>query len=90
MTWTLLAATGDLQYARSQMALSLGWHIVIASFGVGFPAMAVFAEWRSLRTADADLNALAHTWAKAMGVLFASARCPGPSCPSRWACSGPG
>ncbi len=61
----------DLYHARMQMAVSLGWHIVIASFGVGFPAMVVFAEWRSRRRGDADLESLAHTWAKAMGVLFA-------------------
>ena len=28
------------------MAVSLGWHIVIACFGVGFPAIVLFAEWR--------------------------------------------
>ncbi len=61
----------DLYHARMQMALSLGWHIVIACFGVGFPAMVLFAEWRSVRRGDADLAALARTWAKAMGVLFA-------------------
>jgi cytochrome d ubiquinol oxidase subunit I len=69
---TLLAATpADLYHARMQMAVSLGWHIVIASFGVGFPSMVLYAEWRSRRRDDADLAALAHTWAKAMGVLFA-------------------
>jgi cytochrome bd ubiquinol oxidase subunit I len=68
----LLAATpADLYHARMQMAVSLGWHIVIASFGVGFPSMVLFAEWRSRRRDDADLAVLAHTWAKAMGVLFA-------------------
>jgi cytochrome d ubiquinol oxidase subunit I len=65
------AETPDLLYARSQMALSLGWHIIIACFGVGFPSMVIFAEWRARRKDDADLLALAHTWAKAMGVLFA-------------------
>ena len=61
----------DLYHARMQMALSLGWHIIIACFGVGFPAMVLFAEWRSVRRGDADLAALARTWSKAMGVLFA-------------------
>jgi cytochrome d ubiquinol oxidase subunit I len=61
----------DLYFARMQMALSLGWHIIVACFGVGFPALVLFAEWRAWRRSDADLNALAHTWAKAMGVLFA-------------------
>jgi cytochrome d ubiquinol oxidase subunit I len=64
-------ATADLQYARSQMALSLGWHIVLACFGVGFPSMVLYAEWRARRRGDADLERLAHTWAKVMGVLFA-------------------
>lgn len=65
------AVAADLFHARMQMALSLGWHIVVACFGVGFPAMVLFAEWRSHRNADQDMAALARTWAKAMGVLFA-------------------
>ncbi|MGQ0778952.1 MAG: cytochrome ubiquinol oxidase subunit I [Pseudonocardiales bacterium] len=65
------AASPDLFHARMQMAFSLGWHIVVACFGVGFPAMVLFAEWRAYRRGDQDMNALAHTWAKAMGVLFA-------------------
>ncbi len=66
-----VAASSDLFHARMQMALSLGWHIVVACFGVGFPAMVLFAEWRAHRNRDPDLEALAHTWAKALGVLFA-------------------
>jgi len=85
----VLASPADFVYARSQMALSLGWHIVVACFGVAFPAMVVFAEWRGHR-GDPELSRLAHTWARAMGVLFASARSPAPSSPSRWACCGPG
>jgi cytochrome d ubiquinol oxidase subunit I len=65
------ATAADLYHARMQMAVSLGWHIVIACFGVGFPSMVLYAEWRGYRRDDADLHALAHTWAKAMGVLFA-------------------
>jgi len=61
----------DLMAARLQMALSLGWHIIIASFGVGMPAVMVFTEWRGLRTKDPAYTQLARRWAKAMGVLFA-------------------
>jgi cytochrome bd ubiquinol oxidase subunit I len=32
----------------------------------------VFTEWRAHRTGDPALHDLAHTWAKAMGVLFAA------------------
>ncbi|MBW4718737.1 cytochrome ubiquinol oxidase subunit I [Saccharothrix sp. SC076] len=54
------------------MALSLGWHIVFACFGIAFPAIVVFTEWRGHRRGDEALTRLAHTWAKAMGVLFAA------------------
>jgi cytochrome d ubiquinol oxidase subunit I len=65
-------AAENLYPARMQMALSLGWHIVFACFGIAFPLITLLAEWRGRRRGDADLTALAHTWAKAMGVLFAA------------------
>jgi cytochrome d ubiquinol oxidase subunit I len=65
------AAPTDLMAARVQMALSLGWHIIIASFGVGMPAVTVFAEWWGLRTGDEVIQRLARRWATTMGVLFA-------------------
>ena len=61
----------DLMAARSQMALSLGWHIIIACLGVGFPLLVVFAEWRGHRTGDPVWELLAHRWARSLGVLFA-------------------
>jgi cytochrome bd ubiquinol oxidase subunit I len=65
------ATPADLAAARSQMALSLGWHIVLACFGVGLPAIVLVAEWRGLRTGDPVYRLLARRWARAMGVLFA-------------------
>ena len=61
----------DLMAARTQMAVSLGWHIIIACFGVGFPLLAVFCEWRGYRTGDTAWGMLARRWGRAMGVLFA-------------------
>jgi cytochrome bd ubiquinol oxidase subunit I len=61
----------DLMAAREQMALSLGWHIVLACLGVGLPALTLFAEWRGIRTGDLSYQLLARRWARAMGVLFA-------------------
>lgn len=61
----------DLLFARWQMALSLGWHIVIASYGVGFPALILIAEALGRWRADEVYLALARRWAKAAGVLFA-------------------
>ena len=66
-----LAAAPDLTSARMQMALSLGWHIVIACFGVGFPVLVLIAEWRGYRTGDRTYDVLARRWAKALAVLFA-------------------
>jgi cytochrome d ubiquinol oxidase subunit I len=65
-------AEQNLYPARMQMALSLGWHIVFSCLGVAFPVITVYAEWRAHRTGDPVLHDLAHTWAKAMGVLFAA------------------
>jgi cytochrome d ubiquinol oxidase subunit I len=68
----LTDAAENLFPARMQMAISLGWHIIFACFGVAFPLIVVFTEWRAHKRGNADLRALAHTWAKAMGVLFAA------------------
>lgn len=65
------ATPANLVAAREQMALSLGWHIVLACFGVGMPALTLLAEWRGLRTGEVALRLLARRWARAMGVLFA-------------------
>jgi cytochrome d ubiquinol oxidase subunit I len=65
------ASPGDLRAARTQMAVSLGWHIIIACLGVGFPLLVLFAEWRWIRTGEEVWRLLARRWARALGVLFA-------------------
>ena len=43
----LIAAAADpagLLPARPQMAFTFGWHIILASFGVAFPAMIFVAH----------------------------------------------
>ena len=69
MVLPILAADA-LQPARYQMAVSLGWHIIIAAFGVAFPAIIFVAHRRGLRGDPAGL-VLAQRWAKVSGVLFA-------------------
>jgi cytochrome bd ubiquinol oxidase subunit I len=66
----LLALT-NLNAARTQMAVSLGFHIVFASFGIGLPLLLLYAEYRANRTGDRVWMALARRWAKAFGILFA-------------------
>lgn len=67
-----LAAQPDPWAARQQMALSLGWHIIIACVGVEFPAFVILAEATGLRRRDPDLLLLARRWSKTLGVPFAA------------------
>jgi cytochrome d ubiquinol oxidase subunit I len=57
--------------ARQMQALSLGVHIPIVCFGIAFPTMVLFAEWRYRRTGDRVYLTIARRWSKAMITLFA-------------------
>ena len=57
--------------ARQMQALSLAVHIPLVCFGIAFPAMVLFAEWRYLRTGDPLYRTLARRWSKVMLALFA-------------------
>jgi cytochrome d ubiquinol oxidase subunit I len=70
--YLLADAAQNLFPARMQMAVSLGWHIIFSCLGVAFPTIVVFTEWQAHKRGNPDLHSLAHTWAKAMGVLFAA------------------
>src|SRR5262250_1648538 len=61
----------DLDYARSQMAFSLGFHIVFAALGIALPLVMVIAEWRYIRTGKEVYLVLAKRWAKGSAILFA-------------------
>ena len=61
----------DLLAARSQMAMSLGFHILFAVIGIGLPALMVLAEWRWIRTGDQVFLELAKRWSKGAAILFA-------------------
>ena len=61
----------DLLAARTQMALSLGFHIVFAEIGIAMPLLMVLAEWRWRRTGERAYYDLAKRWAKGTAVLFA-------------------
>ena len=68
------AAPVDQRYlfeARQMQALSLAVHIPLVCFGIAFPALVLFAEWRYLRTGDPLYRTLARRWSKIMLALFA-------------------
>lgn len=61
----------DLLAARSQMGLSLAFHIIFAMIGIGMPLLMTMAEWRWLRTGDAMYLQLAKRWSKGTAIMFA-------------------
>jgi cytochrome bd ubiquinol oxidase subunit I len=60
-----------LLQARQMQALSFSVHIPLVCFGIAFPAMVLFVEWRYLRTGDELYRTLAKRWTKVMAALFA-------------------
>jgi cytochrome bd ubiquinol oxidase subunit I len=61
----------DLFAARSQMAMSLAFHILFAAVGMAMPLLMVLAERRHLRTGDPLDLELARRWARGTAILFA-------------------
>src|ERR1051325_10535990 len=61
----------DLLAARSQMAMSLAFHIVFAAIGIAMPLLMVISEWRWQRTREEIYLTLAKRWAKGTAILFA-------------------
>lgn len=57
--------------ARQQTAFSLGWHIILACFGVAFPAMIFVVHWRGVVRGDPIALVLARRWSKVAALLFA-------------------
>lgn len=61
----------DLLAARSQMGISLAFHIVFAVVGIAMPVMMVVAERRWQVTGHAIYLDLAKRWSKGTAILFA-------------------
>jgi len=60
-----------LYEARQMQALSLTVHIPLVCFGIAFPVLVLFAEYRYLRTGDTLYRTLAKRWSRIMLALFA-------------------
>ena len=68
---TLAELPAQLAPARSQMAFTLGFHIILASLGVGFPALMLIANYIGLKRNDEVALGLAQRWSKVAAVTFA-------------------
>src|SRR5580693_9888196 len=67
----VLASAREVLPARAQMASTLGFHIILACFGIAFPTIVLVAEYIGLRRSDEVAMRLARRWSQAMGVLVA-------------------
>jgi cytochrome d ubiquinol oxidase subunit I len=61
----------DFLFARSQMAMSLAFHIIFAAVGIGMPLLMAAAEAVYLRTKEPGYLDLSKRWAKGTAILFA-------------------
>jgi cytochrome d ubiquinol oxidase subunit I len=61
----------DLLAARSQMAVSLAFHIIFAVIGIAMPLLMVVAERRWQKTRDPVYLDLAKRWSRGTAILFA-------------------
>src|SRR5213595_1478043 len=71
LTVAILLPMPDLLAARSQMGVSLAFHIVFAVIGIAMPLMMVLAERRWQVTGHTIYLDLAKRWAKGTAILFA-------------------
>jgi cytochrome bd ubiquinol oxidase subunit I len=58
-------------FARSQMGMSLGFHIIFAALGIGLPMLMAISEGLYLRTRRPVFLELSKRWARGAAILFA-------------------
>ena len=61
----------DFYFARSQMAMSLAFHIIFAALGIGMPLLMAIAEGIYLRTRRSIYLDLSKRWARGTAILLA-------------------
>src|SRR5689334_22181783 len=64
-------AVNPVPWARSQMAFTLAFHIILVPLGVSWAFMTLIANYRAVRHHDPDALLLAQRWSKYMAVTFA-------------------
>ena len=70
-TISSLLAVNPVPWARSQMAFTLAFHIVLVPLGVSWAAMTLIANYKGIKHGDRDALLLAQRWSKFMAVTFA-------------------
>lgn len=62
----------DFLAARSQMALSLGFHIIFACIGMVMPFFMAIAHYKWLRTGEQVYKNVTKAWSKGVAIFFAT------------------
>ncbi|MCC9167304.1 cytochrome ubiquinol oxidase subunit I [Pontibacter harenae] len=62
----------DFLAARSQMALSLGFHIIYACIGMVMPFFMAVSHYRWLKTDDDNFKNITKAWSKGVAIFFAT------------------
>ncbi len=62
----------DFLAARSQMAMSLGFHIIFACVGMVMPFFMAIAHYKYLKTGNELYKGLTKAWSKGVAILFAT------------------
>ena len=60
----------DLFAARSQMALSLGFHIIFACIGMVMPFFMATSHYKYLKTKNPLYKDLTKAWSKGVAIFF--------------------
>jgi cytochrome d ubiquinol oxidase subunit I len=68
---TTVLAVNPVPWARSQMAFTLAFHIVLVPLGVAWGFLTLLANYRAIKHDDPDALVLAQRWSKYMAVTFA-------------------
>ena len=66
-----MLAVNPVNWARSQMAFTLAFHIILVPLGVSWAFMTLVANYRAVKHNDPDALQLAQRWSKYMAVTFA-------------------
>lgn len=78
----------NLDYARLQMAFTLGFHIIFACIGMVMPFFMVVSHKKWLNTRKPIYLKLTKAWQRGVAIFLSPVQFREPHCPLSWECSG--
>jgi len=62
----------DFLAARSQMAISLGFHIIYSCIGMVMPFFMAVSHYKWIKTGDPVYKNITRAWSKGVAIFFAT------------------